>query len=177
MVRKLLITATVMVALLAAPAAAQYPDIVVQPQRTPPGGTVTVSGRGCQPGEEVVITPRRARPSQSQATDQWTGGKVVATTTAAADGSFTTSFKVPAHTPTGTYDVIAKCGDLVQTQQIEVLGTDVVAPTDSGTGATSGSLPRTGSNLNTVGLAGAVLLVVGGLFLLSSRKRRNAAEA
>jgi 5'-nucleotidase len=165
MVRKLLITTAALLVLIATPAAAQYPSMVVQPQRTTVGGTVTVTGQGCIGGETVVITLRRT---------QTTGdGQVVATVTAGPDGAFTATFTIPAGTVPGLYDIISQCGDVVQSQQIEVFGNDVT-PTNPGGGANPGSLPRTGSNLNVFGLVGAGLLVAGGLFLLTSRKRRNA---
>ncbi len=198
MVRKLLITAAVLVGLFAAPAAAQYPDIVVQPGRTPPGGTVTISGRGCKPNEKVVVKILKAAKSTALPAGGTDGalparvassgstsrvadlvmGEVVAIDYAGPDGSFTISFKVPAHVPPGKYTIKVQCGDLIQSAPLEVLGTSTIAPTDPGgdNGAQGGSLARTGSDLNMVGLAGAVLLVVGGLFLLTSRKRRNATE-
>lgn len=166
MVRKLLFTALAFVALSATPALAQYPGIVVQPGRVNPGGTVTVTGKGCEPGATVTITMRKA-PDGTEET--------VATITADEDGNFTISFKVPPGTPPGIYDVISRCGTVVQSQQIEVLGTSTT-PTTPGTqpgGGAPGNLPRTGSNLNGVGLAGAGLLLVGGLFLLAARKRRS----
>ncbi|MBX3285534.1 MAG: LPXTG cell wall anchor domain-containing protein [Actinobacteria bacterium] len=44
-----------------------------------------------------------------------------------------------------------------------------------GVGGGGTNLPRTGSNLNGVGLVGAGLLTVGGLLVLSTRKRRREA--
>ncbi|MCB0975940.1 MAG: LPXTG cell wall anchor domain-containing protein [Acidimicrobiales bacterium] len=159
------------VALMAVPAAAQYPGIVVQPGRVTVDGTVTVTGKGCAPGETVTITLNQ--PGET------TGGTVVATVTTDAEGNFSASFNVPAGTQPGMYDVVSTCGDLVQSQPIEVLANDVTntGGTGTGSGVGSGNLPRTGSNLNGVGLVGAGLLVVGGLFLLVSRKRRSAEAA
>jgi hypothetical protein len=195
MVRKLLLTTIAFVVLAAAPAAAQYPDIVVQPGKVVPGGTVTVSGKGCPPGSTVVITMKKA-PAAAPASLPTGGsdeqvsraasaagatrlidlavGEVVATVTADQDGNFNASFKVPPHATPGFYDVIAECDGIVQSQRIEVLGQTVVPPGDGGGAQPDGEIVRTGSNLNGVGLVGAALLAIGGLVLLASRKRRSA---
>jgi len=206
MVRKLIIAVVALVALAATPASAQYPEIVVQPGRVGPGGTVTVTGKGCDAGVTVTITMRRV-PAGGQASLPAGGagdgrvaapvrsgsplrgadldvGEVVATTTTDQDGTFTATFTVPPHATPGFYDVISQCGDHVLSQRIEVVGASQL-PDDGGSGnngggsgirdtGRDGALPRTGSNLNAVGLLGAALLVAGGLVLLAARKRQHA---
>ena len=55
MIRRMLIGAVLLVVLGSQPAAAQY-DFSVTPGTVVPGGTVTVTGQGCQAYEEVTIT-------------------------------------------------------------------------------------------------------------------------
>lgn len=197
MVRKLLLTTIALVVLAATPAVAQYPDIVVTPGKVVPGGTVTVSGKGCPPGSTVVVTLKKA-PAAAPASLPTGGsegqlsraagtagttrlvdlavGEVVATVTADQDGNFNASFKIPPHATPGFYDVITECDGIVQSQRIEVLGQTEVPPSNppGGGARPDGEIVRTGSNLNGVGLIGAGLLAVGGLVLLASRKRRAA---
>jgi len=189
MVRKVLLGAIALVALFAAPAAAQYDPIVVSPGQVNPGGAVTVTGQACAPGVEVVINL-----IPGDATDQNTpinatkaaptlpaGGVQVATTTADENGNFTVTFDLPAGTAAGTYTVQAVCGSVVQSDVIDVqpatVATTVPAGTPSTPSSPTGNLPRTGSNVNGMGLVGAGLLAAGGLLLLGTRKRRSDALA
>lgn len=162
MVRKVLLIALAFVALLAAPAAAQYDDLVVSPGEVEAGGVVTVTGQGCPAGSEVVIA---LIPP----------GTTVATGTADADGNFTIEFTIPEGTAPGTYTVQATCGDVVQSETIVVAG-DTVTPPPGNPGG-GGNLPRTGSDLDGMGLLGAGLLAIGGLVLLGTRRRRSTGTA
>ncbi len=167
MIRRMLIGATMLIALAATPAAAQYP-FNVTPGTVVAGGAVTVAGGGCQAGETVTITM-----TEADAAAQRAAGDVIYTTTVVTDenGNFTHTFNVPAGTPVGTYDVTATCGDLVFSSTIEV-----VAPTTPTTTPGAGTEPivRTGSDLNGLGLAGAGLITVGGIILIATRTRRHA---
>ena len=97
---------------------------------------------------------------------------------------------MPTNARPGRYIVAAECTDvngqtLTRTQDLIVTGAGNGGTSNPGTGAStgtgsssgsrSGGLPRTGSELNGIALVGAGLLAVGGLVLLSTRKRRNAA--
>ena len=166
MVRKMLLGAFALIALIAAPAAAQY-DFVVTPGTVTLGGDVTVSGEGCTPGDEVTIT---LTPVGDATTNRAAGDSVVvATGTADDEGQFTITFTVPTTTPTGSYEVEAFCsGYSVGSRIIEV-----VAPGGGG----DGSIVRTGSDLNGLGLLGAGLLTGGGIILLATKSRRNRATA
>lgn len=185
MFKKLLIVAAVLVIGAAAPASAQYPEIVVNPGSITPGGSVTVSGKYCNPNENVTVTLRpvatadRAIPAE---------GIVVATTVANEEGEFNTSFTIPADATPGSYEVVVNCGGTERIVPIEVLSQNVTPPSTPPTtpgggnngnngsnGNGSGELPRTGSDLNGFGIVGAGLLTAGGLFLLGARKRRSAA--
>ncbi len=182
MLKKILLVAVVLVFGAAAPASAQYPEIVVTPGTVTEGGTISVTGKFCNPGENVVITLRPAASSDRALPAE---GIVVATTVADEDGAFNTSFVLPADVTPGIYDVVVNCGGTTRTETIEVLGRGETPPTtvpgttpgttpgNNGSGG-SGTLPRTGSDLNGSGLVGAGLLTAGGLFLLGARKRRTA---
>lgn len=179
MVRKALLGAVLLLALVASPAAAQYDGFVVSPGTVTQGGTVTVSGQACEPGEVVKITlqPTAGDPIQ------------VAEVKADERGNYTTSFVVPADLPPGEYLVKASCGTGVDGKTITVVaaGTATTAPpvtkpkNNQGTGskkaskgANSGKLARTGSDLDRVGLVGAGLLMAGGLLLVATKRRRHA---
>jgi LPXTG-motif cell wall-anchored protein len=160
MIRKMLLGATMLVVLFAAPAAAQYPPIVVNPGTVEVGGQATVSGKGCAPGIAVTIS----------LTPQGGGAPIeVGSGTTDADGNFTVTFTVPAGTDPGVYTVTASCGTLVRDTTITVEPA-TAAPTTPGNG---GSIPRTGTDLKPLGLIGAALLGGGGLLLLATRKRRS----
>jgi LPXTG-motif cell wall-anchored protein len=166
MVRKMLIGAVLLVALFAAPAAAQYGGGVTPPQ-VRPGGSVNVFGDGCPPGAEVTIAIAPAA-----------GGAAVVTTTTTADddGRFEMSVAIPEGTPAGQYTVTATCGGQVVLQEtITVLSTGQVAPTTPGTPSTPSdeTIVRTGSELNSMAVIGAALLGLGGALLLATRSRRH----
>jgi hypothetical protein len=55
MIRKILIAAVALVALMAAPAARSTGGLTVNPGSVRPGGNADFAGKGCQPGETVVI--------------------------------------------------------------------------------------------------------------------------
>jgi LPXTG-motif cell wall-anchored protein len=150
MLRKVLIGALMLTALLAAPAAAQYADFAITPGTVSVGGNATFQGSGCAPGSTVTIT---------------IDGKVMATVTADASGDYNGAFK--ADMAPGTYTVTATCGNVVRTTPLTVRGVSVTPPTGTG----GGSLPRTGSNTNTMALVGAGLLLLGGGAILATRKR------
>ena len=83
MIRKILLVAVALVALMATPAAAQYPGLTVNPGTVRPGGNADFAGKGCQPGETVVIR---------------LDGTTVATVTSDTSGEFSGSFVVPVAT-------------------------------------------------------------------------------
>jgi hypothetical protein len=167
MFRRMLIGAVLLVALMAAPAAAQY-DFTVTPGTVEPGGPVTVTGEGCSPGAEVTIT-------LTQISDARAIGDtiVVATVIADENGAFTVTFDIPEGTAVGTYEVAAICdGEQVASAIIDVV--------DPGTATTTPATPpdddivRTGSDLNGLGLLGAGLITAGGIVLIATKARRHA---
>lgn len=187
MIRKVLIGAVFLVGLMAAPAGAQYEDVVVTPTQVSQGGVVSVSGTSCAPNSQVTITliPGDVTMQFARAVPAQQNGIVVAELTADENGDFTATFTIPDGTAPGTYTVVTQCGDFTDSTLIEVQADGTTQPTTPGTtpnnggsGSGSGSgnggggtLPRTGSNLNGLGLLGAGLLAAGGLTLIALRKR------
>ena len=186
MIRKAIIGAVALVALMAAPAAAQYAVVTVTPTQVSSGGVVSVTGTMCPANSEVniylVAGDQTALASKAAPAPE--GGVLVGTLTADASGSFSTSFTIPAGTAPGVYTVVTTCGDFTDATLIEVMGDQTTRPTTPGTTPTGnnggggssgggGNLPRTGSNLNGLGLMGAGLLTVGGLVLVATRKRQQ----
>ncbi|WP_421121045.1 LPXTG cell wall anchor domain-containing protein [Aquihabitans daechungensis] len=118
------------------------------------GETIDVSGEGCAPGAEVVVT--------------WDDGSVLGTFTADENGDFTTTITIPSDATLGVHLVTATCGDVEQFINVNVLA-ETVDNVDDGT------LPRTGSS-NTGPLVGigAAAVVLGGAFLYGARRPRQA---
>ncbi|WP_426573436.1 hypothetical protein [Aquihabitans sp. McL0605] len=173
MFRRMLIGAAVLVALFAAPAAAQY-DYTVNPGQVEPGGAVSVSGQGCAPGATVTITMTEGDTTATRAL-----GDVIFQTTVVADanGEFTVEFNIPDGTPVGTYTVTSTCGDtVVGSETIDVVSATTTTPSGTGSGS-GGTIVRTGSDLTGLGLVGAGLLTLGGIFLIATKSRRNLARA
>jgi LPXTG-motif cell wall-anchored protein len=185
MLRKMLIGAVMLVALAAAPAAAQYNPTVVNPGNVEAGGQVTVTGEGCVPFEEITITirpysaeqdPTRKAPTKAPGplTDpgpQGYGDPILTTTvTADAEGKFSVTLTIPPGTAPGQY-VVESTSDCVQSAIIDV----VPPPTTPPPGQGGGNLGRTGSDLDKLGMAGAGLLVLGGIVLVATKRRRHEA--
>ena len=175
MLRKMLIIATGLVVVLAAPAAAQYtPSATVSASvtQTPAGTPFSLTGEGFEPDVKVDIT---FLPDSS--TKAAPAGTAITTATTDGSGSFSASVAFPAGTPSGSYFIRATSPSQVAQTAVEVV-TKVASPggTGSGSGTSSGvsdgTLPRTGSNSTIpLTLAGAGLLAVGGLIVLTVRRR------
>jgi LPXTG-motif cell wall-anchored protein len=142
---------------LAAPAAhAQYEGgstLTVNIPNPTCGQTVIVTGSGFLPDTEVTLT---------------IGGSVIGTATTDAEGDFSFPYTVPANCSSGTVVISASDGVTVLTVSLAV-GAPTPAP--------STTLPRTGSDNSNLIRAGAVLLAVGGLLVLATRKRAGKADA
>lgn len=177
MLRKVLLSAALILGIAAAPAAAQYPGFVVTPGTASPGDSVSFSGSGCEPGELVNIGLLAMFEGQSirQVGEQVQVAKVYAD----ENGNFSGSFEVP-DLPAGSYKVVASCG-IVQSADLEILSSGLTddpggsappgAPAPDTSGGRSGPLPATGSDFNVLGLVGLGLLAAGGLILLTTRHR------
>jgi hypothetical protein len=167
--------------LLAAPAYAQPYDeetseLTVSESTVAPGGTITISGDGADPGATVVFRLTRSSSALGASRAVLAGPRLGAlirpqaqgtitlgTTVAEADGSFSATLRIPSGLADGVYTITAVSGG-------EVLATATVRVVD---GEVVGGLPFTGSNV-APGLAiGATLIVAGGLLLLAVRRRRS----
>jgi LPXTG cell wall anchor motif len=186
--RKLVSALTVAVALtllLAVPAHAQdYPPssggLTVSESTVSPGESFTVSGEGAEPGAIVTFTLKRsssalgsgrvvaAGPALARLVaavrPQAQSSVILGRATANAAGEFSATLTIPAGTPPGVYTLTASSGG-------EVLSVATIRVVAAGVG----NLPFTGATV-LPGLAiGATLIVVGGLLLLSLKRRRSAA--
>jgi len=153
MVRRSFAVVGVVVAalLLLAPAAsAQYNDdgsIVVNPENPDVGDSITVTGTACgEPGVDVTVSITQ-------------GGQtvVIGTAVTGPDGSYTVTGAVPNNFVDGTAIVSDTCGATYTLQIGDVVGT--------------AALPRTGSETGTLWRVAVALVAVGGIMVLTARKR------
>ena len=155
MIRRILLLATVLFALSAGPALAQYtpgqPGFIIDPTEVYPGDGISISGQGCPPATTVVFT---------------VNGQVVGElpTSNDEDGTFTGTIIVPADLPPGTYTLVATCGEIVMSNSFTVLSSD------------SGTLPVTGNDPFPLVRWSLLLIAVGGLVLLAVRGSRSTAR-
>ncbi|MFD7729455.1 hypothetical protein ACFV6F_03580 [Kitasatospora phosalacinea] len=127
-----------------------------------PGGSVTVSGGGYQPGATVVLT---VEP----------GGATLGKATADGSGNFTATFTVPAGTSPGTYTVRAtgpdaRGGTRVDSLTVEIGGKGGRHLADTG-GAATASVGWSGGQ--AAGVAAAGLALVAGAALTGRRMYRR----
>lgn len=181
--RSMLIAAAMAAALVvgAAPAGAQeYPpanDYLTIDDVTPtPGQTVTITSGTYVEGGTVTVTIT-SEPTQ------------LGVATVDANGAVTLKAAIPAALELGTHTITAAGtspdGPLSQSITITVVAAgeaggstiEAGAATEGG-GAAGGSLPQTGSN-STMPLAraAALLLAIGGVLTLATRRRRAMARA
>jgi len=88
---------------------AEVRDLVLDKSTVTPGGDVTATGKGCDPGATVTLE---------------IDGKQVGETTAKSDGTFSTPVDVPDVDP-GRLEVVAHCGPVITTQLDVVLASTV----------------------------------------------------
>lgn len=182
MIRKILLLAGVLIALLAAPALAQYRPAFIAPSSAAQGQSFTVSGTGAVAGATV---------SFYLTSDSGTR-VLVGSTTAASDGSFSAVITVPTTISPGSYVLTASGGTLSRTVSIQIVppsatppgggtgtgsdgnGTGSAGAGSGSAGSGTGALPRTGSNnLQPLTIGGALLVATGGLLILATRKQRR----
>ena len=166
MIRRLLLLAGALLVVLAAsaaPASAQYGGGGAT--ATANGRNVTVDACCFAPGSTVTFTA---------------GGNVLGTAVAGSDGRAVGSFTIPASVASGNVTVTA-AGTGSNGQPVSV-NTAVRLP-GSGAGNQgqgqgnqgSGQLPRTGSGIALpLSIGGALLIGLGGLFVLTTRRRQTA---
>lgn len=109
------------------------------------GGSITISGTGCNPGATVTATLH---------SDPYFLGS----TTAGSDGSFSITAQLPSGV-TGSHTIVVNGAGCSGVEGINILA------------ASSGNLAGTGVAVVGIGALGVVLLVGGGLMLLAGRRR------
>lgn len=125
-----------------------------------PGSTITISGSGFPPNASVPLTANH-KPIGTAVTD--------------ASGNFTFPYTVPADATIGTsITFLANCGSVKPTSTVVVSA--ITVATNPPVPASTQPLPRTGS-ASTLPLlaAGIGFVVIGGLIVLSMRKRNQRA--
>src|SRR3954447_22251747 len=105
MLRKILLTAGILVIWMASPASAQYGTGTIQASQSTvvEGAFVTISGDGCQAGEQVDLS--------LQAAGQTGGATPAGSTTADANGGFSLNVSIPTGSAPG-YTITSQCGTL-----------------------------------------------------------------
>ena len=142
---------------LATPAFAYGPNaatVTTSTSSIAPGGSFTVQGSNFQPNATVTVT-LHSNPV------------TLGTTTANSSGDFSIVVTIPSDTVPGTHEVIATdtAGDSASTE-IVVTGTVPVA--------TSSGLAFTGADIAALSGVGAIALALGGMLILTGRRRRSA---
>jgi hypothetical protein len=157
LIRRMLMLSGLFVVLFATAAHAQYvpgePGIIVDPGTVQVGGTIEVQGNGCPRNSAVTI---------------YVGDVLVATTVASDDGTGSFDVKnivLPTSLGPGTYTVHAYCGDLDLTTVLSITAVATTTPPES-------QLPVTGGDYGIYVKSGLALVALGGLFVLTSRRRR-----
>lgn len=143
----------------AVPGAAQpAASLTVTPATVPAGGTVTVSGTGCNAGDTVFLISA-AFPGQ-----QFGGeGAVMATVSPVA--TFTAPATIPASTRPGTYPITARCGgaNLGVSASLRVTA--------------AGTLPFTGGRFLEIEVGVGLALAAAGLAAVLGARRRDRRSA
>jgi hypothetical protein len=145
-----------------------------------PGDQLTVTASGYPVGS--VVTFVLDRPGQGNPPPQSGNGAVtLGSATADANGVATLVFTLPIGTKPGQHVVTASgqpagtCDQLVSTV-LMVDAATVATSTPPATSAGTGTLPRTGTNSAELIQLALVLIAVGGLITLATRKRLQRAH-
>ncbi|MBI2705697.1 MAG: hypothetical protein HYX32_10475 [Actinobacteria bacterium] len=142
---------------LAPAASAQYnPNpcgFIITPTTVAPGQTINIVGQNFPPNQPVTFTLA-----------QFT----IATATADANGNVNAIGTIPAELPDGTYTISVDCLGVSSTQSVNV--SSASAAQNPG-GSTAGSLAVTGADVLPFVKAALVLLALGGLLVIATRRR------
>jgi hypothetical protein len=163
MLRRILCLGLLVVAFTAAPASAQYDNVQATVQNN------VITGTGCEPGSTVNFTLLST-----------TGQQVanLGSTTANAAGQFTATVS-PAGVAAGDYTLLIACGSATDTLPVRVSSSGIAPGSGAGggsgpvTGGVGSGLARTGSDSMTLVRGAAVLIAIGGLMLIASRRRKG----
>jgi hypothetical protein len=134
------------------------PTVTASASSVGAGGSLTVSGDGFTPNSSVMVTLHSSPVT-------------LAVTTADPTGAFSVVVTIPSDTTPGTHTILATDpnGDSASTLLV-VTGTAVAV----GTAATP-SLPFTGADIAALSGVGAIAMALGGMLILTSRRRRRVA--
>lgn len=122
------------------------------------GDTFRASGSGFVPGESVTLS---------------IAGNPVKTVVADGNGTFDTDLTVPKNAVIGRSQVVAAGAGQELRADFEVLGSSASRSSASAR-ANDVALPRTGVELAGVASFGALLVVIGGMAIAATRRRRTA---
>ncbi|HYI61133.1 MAG TPA: LPXTG cell wall anchor domain-containing protein [Acidimicrobiales bacterium] len=160
MLKKIVIIAAALVALLATPAAAQYGEVfsaTISNSNPAPGETTTISGT-CEAADEVEVAIE---------------GEGSLGTIPVVDDQFSGPVTIPSDLEPGVYTLTVTCGGEVLSTTITVGGSGGGTTTVTTTTATP--LPRTGADDTSLLLKlGGGLVLAGAAFALVATKRRSA---
>lgn len=164
MIRKrtgLVLALFTLLALVAAPASAQYPPVApsvgVSDASPQAGEALTVSGE-CPPGSEVVVSLVET-------------GDVLATTEADSEGNFATDVTIPADLESGDYTLRVQCDGQTADTTVQVAGAGAEAEPEPEP-TPDPALAVTGLNSGLGALLGVGLLGAGAGALLIARRRQ-----
>lgn len=134
--------------------------ITVDPSTFEAGAIVTIVGTGFQPNFEATI--------------QFDGEVVVGVVTTDDTGGFTTEVLIPTDATPGTHTISAICDAEVNiiTTSVTVSGRGTTTTTTTTLGG-GGALPRTGSEVEPLVVAGGAAVVAGLAFVLVAKRRRR----
>lgn len=132
------------------------PGFILTPPTVSQGGQVTISGQGCAANQTVEFS---------------INGQVIGTTVTDVNGNFTVTLTLPSNLTPGTYTIIGTCGNITMSNTITITGG---GNSGQGNQGGTGTTPITGSGLTEpLTRAGIALVLVGGLALAVSRRRRE----
>lgn len=132
------------------------PAVATNTSSTTPGGSMTVTGSNFVPNETITLTLHSTPVT-------------LGTTSASASGTFSVTVTIPSDTTPGTHTILASgaTGDSASTT---IVVTGAISPPAT---VTSG-LPFTGADIAAVSGVGAIALALGGMLVLTGRRRRTA---
>jgi hypothetical protein len=138
------------------------PPLATDPSTVCLGASFAVSGANLTPTESVTLTLDTSSPV------------TLGTTNTDGTGSFLTTVTLPSNTTPGTYPVTATGG------AGDSSTTAVTAKSCAGglvfTASSTGGLAFTGADIAALASVGAIALALGGMLVLTGRRRRSTAE-
>lgn len=143
------------------------------------GPTCTVSSTSVTVGQTITLTCTGFAPTETITITFNSDPINVGTTTDSSSGTFSTPITIPNVAP-GTHTITAtgSTGDSASvTVTVVTPAAAAVTPPSVSPSAPPSGLAFTGVEIGLMALAGAVLLIVGGMLVLTTRKRRAASAS